>query len=205
LQYGVTRDSLREALEDGEGWDVIHFSGHGMPGSLVLETPEGQPDLVSSTEVGKLLLLTGQRLKLVTLSACLSAAASIQQTLARLGETEAAAQRDAVPCRSCQLRGRGEGRPNRGACSVQQARLCVLAMRYAVEAEFATALPARSMRACREKQPLPQALQLALGKALGGAGAAAQPAPAAGALSLATPALFGAQAADLRLVPRRGA
>ena len=25
LQYGVTRDSLREALEDGEGWDVITF------------------------------------------------------------------------------------------------------------------------------------------------------------------------------------
>jgi hypothetical protein len=22
LQYGVTRDSLREALEDGEGWDA---------------------------------------------------------------------------------------------------------------------------------------------------------------------------------------
>ena len=37
LQYGVTRERLRDVLEQGEGWDVIHFSGHGMPGALVLE------------------------------------------------------------------------------------------------------------------------------------------------------------------------
>jgi hypothetical protein len=37
LQYGVTRSRLRDVLQDGEGWDVIHFSGHGQPGSLVLE------------------------------------------------------------------------------------------------------------------------------------------------------------------------
>jgi hypothetical protein len=35
LQYGVTRDRLRDLLEQGEGWDVIHFSGHGLPGALV--------------------------------------------------------------------------------------------------------------------------------------------------------------------------
>jgi hypothetical protein len=28
LQYGTTRQSLQEALEEGEGWDLIHFSGH---------------------------------------------------------------------------------------------------------------------------------------------------------------------------------
>ena len=30
LQYGVTRDALREVLEEGEGWDIVHFSGHGL-------------------------------------------------------------------------------------------------------------------------------------------------------------------------------
>jgi CHAT domain-containing protein len=81
LQYGVTRDTLREALEDGEGWDVIHFSGHGLPGALVLETPDGQSDLITSAGVNDLLRPASQRLKLVTLSACLSAAASIEQAL----------------------------------------------------------------------------------------------------------------------------
>lgn len=44
LQYGVTRESLRDALAEGEGWDVIHFSGHGLPGTLLLEKPDGRPD-----------------------------------------------------------------------------------------------------------------------------------------------------------------
>jgi len=37
LQYGVTRRRLREVLEEAEGWDVIHISGHGAPGELMLE------------------------------------------------------------------------------------------------------------------------------------------------------------------------
>ncbi len=41
LQYGVTRDRLAEVLEEAEGWDVIHISGHGAPGELELETDEG--------------------------------------------------------------------------------------------------------------------------------------------------------------------
>ena len=43
LQYGVTRDTLRDVLREGEGWDLLHFSGHGLPGSLVLEKPDGRP------------------------------------------------------------------------------------------------------------------------------------------------------------------
>jgi hypothetical protein len=48
LQYGVTRDSLRDALQEGDGWDVVHFSGHGLPGSLILESREGsaRPDFL---------------------------------------------------------------------------------------------------------------------------------------------------------------
>jgi hypothetical protein len=41
LQYGVTRDRLRDILQEAEGWDVIHISGHGVPGHLVLETADG--------------------------------------------------------------------------------------------------------------------------------------------------------------------
>src|SRR5271166_750274 len=28
LQYGVTRDSLRDVLQEEDGWDLLHFSGH---------------------------------------------------------------------------------------------------------------------------------------------------------------------------------
>jgi len=30
LQYGVTRQRLAASLRDGRGWDLVHFSGHGM-------------------------------------------------------------------------------------------------------------------------------------------------------------------------------
>jgi pimeloyl-ACP methyl ester carboxylesterase len=44
LQYGVTCARLRAVLEEAEGWDIIHVSGHGWPGSLTLETAAGSPD-----------------------------------------------------------------------------------------------------------------------------------------------------------------
>ena len=78
LQYGVTRDRLREALEEGEGWDIIHISGHGAPGSLLLETAAGRPDRVTAPELAELLELARDRVKLVTIAACQSAAAADQ-------------------------------------------------------------------------------------------------------------------------------
>ena len=97
LQYGVTRDRLRDALLDGEGWDVIHFSGHGQPGAVLLERPDGKPDPINSEEVAELITEAGQRLKLVTLSACLSAASSIQQTMSWLGIAPASRDAGANP------------------------------------------------------------------------------------------------------------
>lgn len=44
MQYGVTRQRLRDVLEEGEGWDVIHLAGHGAPGELALETEDGSPN-----------------------------------------------------------------------------------------------------------------------------------------------------------------
>jgi len=200
LQYGVTRTSLQEVLEQGEGWDVVHFSGHGQPGALLLERPDGKPDEVSSTDLAKLLRQAGGRVKLVTLSACLSAAASIAQTLSWLGFSEGeTAKRDAPPGLAT------EGQDTRAAPTVARALTealdcAVLAMRYAVEDEFAMNL-ARELydRLFRQKQPLPQATRLALASTAGGKNGGA----AVGALSAAAPALFGPRAADLTLVPPR--
>ena len=55
LQYGVTRERLREALKEAEGWDIVHISGHGRPGELLLETAEGRQDRVTSAELAVLL------------------------------------------------------------------------------------------------------------------------------------------------------
>ena len=53
LQYGVTRERLRDVLEEAEGWDVIHISGHGAPGELLLETDDGAPDPVTAARAGR--------------------------------------------------------------------------------------------------------------------------------------------------------
>ena len=41
VQSGVTRPRLENVLLEAEGWDVVHLSGHGLPGGLVLETDAG--------------------------------------------------------------------------------------------------------------------------------------------------------------------
>ena len=53
LQYGVTRERLREVAREGAGWDVVHVSGHGGRGAFVLEHPDGRPDPVSSCRAGR--------------------------------------------------------------------------------------------------------------------------------------------------------
>jgi hypothetical protein len=197
LQYGVTRDTLRDVLQEGEGWDLLHFSGHGLPGSLVLEKSDGWPDLISGSEVSDLLRQSGRRLKLVVLSSCLSAAASIKQTLSWL-HIETAQRDGAAPAESAGARGQApEAAPTVARVLVGALDCAVLAMRYAVEDEFAMVY-ARNIYdgLLRQKQNLPQATQIALNKALGGGSRA-------GALSVATPALFGVKAAALQLMPPR--
>jgi hypothetical protein len=85
LQYGATRQRLEEALLEEPGWDVVHLSGHGLPAGLILEDETGQRDLVSSSELVDLLDLASDQIKLVTLSACESAAVTAQQQLEMLG------------------------------------------------------------------------------------------------------------------------
>jgi hypothetical protein len=82
LQYGATRQALQDALEEGEGWDVLHLSGHGLAGGFALEQADGSLDLILSQDLQKLLHPARGRLKLVTLSSCFSAAAAtVEQTL----------------------------------------------------------------------------------------------------------------------------
>ena len=162
LQYGVTRDSLRDVLQEGDGWDLLHFSGHGLPGSLVLEKADGRPDPISGSEVTDLLRQSGRRLKLVVLSSCLSAAASIEQTLSWL-RIETAREEAAA---AGELAGAKEQAPEAvstvARALVEALDCAVVAMRYSVEDEFAMAY-ARNVYdgLFRQGQSLPQATQIA--------------------------------------------
>jgi len=193
LQYGVTREALREVLEEGEGWDIMHFSGHGLRAGLMLEQPDGTQDQVTTDDLEKLLRPARGRLKLVTLSSCLSAAATIEETLRWLGiqpppltpppSSGAEPEEGAIPAVARAL--------------VRDLDCAVLAMRYPVGDDFAIALAAELYeRLLGKRQRLARALQLALPKALG-----ERPYPGTPPLSVATPALFGRRAVGLALKP----
>ena len=185
LQYGVTREALRKILEEGEGWDIVHFSGHGLQAHLVLEKQDGTADEAPSEELLELLKPARGRLKWVTLSACLSAATTVEETLAWLGIEPRRAE-------AVLEAGRAAGEkalPALARTLVRDLDCAVLAMRYPVGDVFAIELAEQLYRGVLERQQsLPRALQLALPRAL----RADSPAE-----SVATPALFGRQAVDL--------
>jgi len=195
LQYGVTRDRLREVLQEAEGWDIIHVSGHGQPGELLLETEEGSQDPVGASDLADMLLLARQRLKLVTVSACSSAALTTAQQLHLLGVPVPASLSDLPP----------DPRHGTGGAVADQLALtldcAVLAMRYPVVDSFAIGLAEKLYHLIADRgQPVPAALGLVLPELVKGT-----PAPSCPAISLATPTLFGARAPGLVLAtpPRR--
>ena len=51
LQYGATRETLEDALREGDGWDLIHLSGHGLEGEFVLEDAQGEPAAIKTDEL----------------------------------------------------------------------------------------------------------------------------------------------------------
>ena len=51
VQYGVTRGRLAEIVDEGDGWDVLHLSGHGGRGQFLLEAVDGSPDPVDTGEL----------------------------------------------------------------------------------------------------------------------------------------------------------
>jgi hypothetical protein len=183
LQYGVTRESLKQVLEEGEGWDVIHFSGHGLEAHLILEKLDGTVDSVPSNDLVRLLRPARGRLKWVTLSACLSAAAKVEETLAWLGVEP---KRGPAPVAAT-------GQLQTVARALVQSLDCaVLAMRYPVGDQFAIDLGRGLFEGVLEKkQSLARALQVTLPKVSGGA--------EVNAAAVATPTLFGGFAAALVL------
>jgi hypothetical protein len=134
------------------------------------------------------------RLKWVTLSACLSAAATVAETLRWLGLEPT---RRTEESSSVEATAAAEPLPALAQTLVENLNCAVLAMRYPVGDAFAIDLGERLYRGVLEQgQSLARALQWALPEAL----ASADCPP----LAVTTPALFGAAAADLSLrAPRQ--
>jgi tetratricopeptide (TPR) repeat protein len=195
LQYGVTPQRLRDALRDGRGWDVVHFSGHGLADGLVLERPDGTGDLVRTPDLVGLLRPARQRLKLVCLSSCLSAAGTAAEARRMLSldvpkdlDDEAKASAGVLPL------------PGLARELVRRLDCAVLAMRFSVVDDFAIALNQQLYEGLLgQDQELARAVQLALPEAAGD-----EPSMEAPAISVATPALFGPLATSLLLSPPLG-
>lgn len=195
LQYGVTRERLGDVLEEAPGWDVVHFSGHGRPGEVALERPDGSTDPVAGEDLVKLLGRARRRLKLVVLSTCSSATATASEALRLVGIEPPGPDADGAEEASPAVL------PALAQDLVAALGCAVVAMRYPVVDDFAVDL-AQGLydRLVRQGQPLAQALQRALPAAVHD-----PPTPGTPALSVATPALFGPTAAELSLAPPPGA
>jgi len=74
LQYGATRDKLEAALADPLGWDVVHLSGHGSPGSLNFEDENGRRERVDRHQLVEMFQPCAGRTSLVVVSTCESGA-----------------------------------------------------------------------------------------------------------------------------------
>jgi hypothetical protein len=199
LQYGVTRASLRDALEDAAGWDIIHVSGHGAPGQLLLETAAGRPDLVTAGELADILATARGRTRLVTVAACMSGeVAATQRRLLRLPADEDQHQQTRSAERPVASPPDIPSAPPAIATELASRLGCaVLAMRYPVDDEFAIALSGKLYDLLiRRGQPLPRAIAMTWQHLANGAFPA---------LSKAAPAIFGSTAAGLTLAaPRQG-
>ncbi len=191
-QYGVTREKLADLAESGDGWDVLHLSGHGAAGQFLLEKMDGSPDPVSAAELIGLLRPMRARVKLAVVSACESAAATTAETLRWLGLGDPAAELEAQAAQEAPATPEGVAR-----ALVAELGCAVVAMRYRVVDEFAIGFAdALYDRLFRQGQILDRAVAAAVPAVIGPAPSSACP-----PLSVTTPALFGASAAGLVLTP----
>jgi tetratricopeptide (TPR) repeat protein len=212
LQYGVTRQTLKERMTASGGPDVLHISAHGGAGVVVLERRDGSTDAVPTAELLTLLSPGRSRVKLVVVSACQSAAATRAETLGwlRLDEASAQAQAeaDAEAGLGTALGPAGSAGPDDAGVMAPAPRVlagvarqvaleldcAVVAMRYPVRDEFAIALSDNLYEGLFR-------LDLTADAALPRAVAAAALSPSGSALSIATPTLFGFGAVGLSLSP----
>ena len=213
VQYGATRERVAAVAEAGDGWDVLHLSGHGGRGQFWLEKPDGSPDPVDTGELVGLLAPLRGRVRLAVVSACESAAATTAETLRWVGLDEQAQQfeHQAAQDIGAAAATGGVAEPvMTGVARAVAGRLgcAVVAMRYPVADDFAIAFAeelyerlvgVRDARPGSQGQPLGTALARAVARAAG-----PEPTPARPVLSLATPVLLGGQAAGLVLQVPRG-
>ncbi len=199
VQYGATRERLREIADSGDGWDVLHLSGHGAGGVFLLEKEDGSPDLVATPDLVALLRPASRRVRLAVVSACESAADTTGQTLRLLGLTE---QADALEAEAAGGQAAAEV-PGLARALVRELGCAVVAMRYPVTDEFAIAfgeaLYTRLLSRTRH-HTVDAAVARAVTEAAGPSPTAARP-----AVSLVTPGVFGSsRAAALALPVPRG-
>jgi len=199
VQYGTTRARLEGLLKDENGWDLIHISGHGLPGGLKLELPDGRGDTIGRRQLVRLLRFASARCKLVTLSACDSAAGVAQASLRQLGlpvpgpGDRAAPDGEGMATCAGQSEAAVPQLPTLAAAVASNLGCAVLAMRYPVDDEFAVRLTNGVYERLLGGETLASGFQQALLASLKSGSPA---------LSVATPALFGSVAADL-LLPNR--
>jgi hypothetical protein len=178
LQYGATRAALARAVADSEGWHVVHLSGHGAPGTFLLETADAAPDEVDAATLTELLAPLRGRVRLITLAACASAGLVVTRALRVLGWT------DATPARNRA----GPAAATLAATLADRLGCAVLAMRYQVEDRFTAAFTLDVYRTMLDDgQPLPTAVTRALRSTAAGSGV----------LTRISPVLFGGTATNL--------
>ena len=191
LQYGVTRDRLSEVLAEGDGWDLVHISGHGVPGELILEREDGSPDPITAVDLAKILEATRERLKLVVVSACFSAAltTATQRELTGLAQPQESASDGGAVENTAVVTALVLG-------LISSLNCAILAMRYPVNDDFAMSLASKLYKSLiADSLTLPKALNDALSDTV-----SEQPDNYFPVLSVATPALFGRSATELRII-----
>ncbi|ASU84910.1 CHAT domain-containing protein [Nocardiopsis gilva YIM 90087] len=193
VQYGATTSALREVVQDGYGWDVLHLSGHGQQGAFLLEKEDGTPHAVSAEELAELLAPLARRTRLAVVSSCSSADATYEEQVRLLGLGPA--RRDPGAPNS------DIGSEEEGAISAlapllaQELGCAVVGMRYPVTDDYAIAFGNRLYEQLLGKENL-------LGRALAHTVSQTNletPTPAVPAISSITPVLIGAGAAGLRV------
>jgi CHAT domain len=207
VQYGTTRERLRKVADSGDGWDVLHLSGHGTGGAFLLEKEDGSPDLVATPDLAALLRPARRRVRLAVVSACESAADTTAQTLRLLGLTEQADELEAAaespPAGGDSAAPAGTHIPGLARALVRELGCAVVAMRYPVTDEFAIAF-GEALYTRLLSRDYHHAVDAAVTRAVTEA-AGPMPTAARPAVSLVTPGVFGSsRAAGLPLPVPRG-
>lgn len=206
LQYGVTRQRLARVVDSGDGWDVLHLSGHGGVGSFLLETEDGSRDQLDTGELVEILRPLRRRVRLAVVSACESAAATTAETLRWVGLTERAERLELRDAAEFASRSHGDREPEDIATGIGRALVTKLgcatvAMRYPVTDDFAIAFTEKLYERLlgRHGQSLGVAVARAVREAAGERPSAARP-----AICIGTPVLIGRHAAELQMPTTRG-